>query len=158
SQGPLFSFALPDNQTRRFAKLRTPSFDTPVIATAGNAQVHILESANGSLRADDVSSVAAEDIRDPADTLAVCSPGPQFIVPDSNVQGFAGQWNQSVIVYDVDGTRLGSVADDFENPWLLAEGDFVGGAERELAIAERRLEGASPQTNNPGRLRFFRRA
>lgn len=80
----------------------------------------------------------------------------RIIVPDSNEAKMSGERDQLVDVYAPDGERVARFGTNFENPWLLAEGDFLGGNEREIVVAERRVDLSSANTTQPGRLRFFR--
>lgn len=95
--------------------------------------------------------------------------GPRVLVADSDyadttMDGPADQLVRVLGVTMVDDSwdlqpdpALTPVADDFQNPYAIAVGDFIGDGAREVAIAERFVEGVDmfEGTTLPGRVRFF---
>jgi len=135
----------------------------PDLFVSGATAVHLVPNVGGTLVAEEARSVSGE-FYEPWDTLVVgTGAGARILVPESDDQSTMGAMNQVVHVLRVDdsapvrGTPLGS---DFQNPWAVAEGDFLGGNELEIAVVERRLnqppDVAMEGTTDPGRLRFFR--
>lgn len=153
---PLVTLPLGDAGVQNMTVIETPAFDGPVLLGTGSAGLHLLPNVDGALAIDDAMVFPTPDAILPNDTLAVCAGGPLVLVPDSDENTMMGERNQSVFIYTLDGHLEGTLADDFENPWAFAQGDFLGGDDIEIAVAERRVNMSSHGTDNPGRVRFFR--
>jgi FG-GAP repeat len=135
----------------------------PELVASASSRAVLVPNVDGALVAGGASSVGGE-FAQPWDTLVVgAGASARILVPESNNQSVMGAENQDIVVLRiaddalVEATRLGT---HFQNPWALAEGDFLGGDELEIAVAERRLN-LSPDdflngTTAAGRLRFFR--
>ncbi|HWB78050.1 MAG TPA: hypothetical protein VG755_23960 [Nannocystaceae bacterium] len=156
SMSPVAELPLGDALVQNLTTIETPDFDGPVLLGAGASGLHLIPNVDGVLAIDDAMTFETPDAMLPNDTLAVCASGPLVLVPDSDENTMMGERNQAVFMYTLEGRLQGTLADDFENPWAFAQGDFLGGDEIEIAVAERRVNMTSHATDNTGRVRFFR--
>ena len=138
-----------------------------LLIAAGNMgdRVMLLGNVDGELALiDDLPGVAGPSPWE-IEVIATAD-GPRVLVADSDyadtTMGPAA--DQLVRVLEVDDNSdlqsdpaLTPVADDFQNPYAIAYGNFVGDEVPEVAIAERFVEGidAFEGTTLPGRVRLF---
>ncbi|MBC8066818.1 MAG: hypothetical protein IAG13_00670 [Deltaproteobacteria bacterium] len=132
----------------------------PELIVSGSSQVHIVPNDGGDLDGEATRSVSGS-FAQPWDTFVV-GEGPEIriLVPEADNTATMGVENQLVNMLRV--AELAPVAtaelgSDFQNPWAIAEGDFLGDEALEIVVAERRLNLPDIQngTTEPGRLRFF---
>lgn len=131
------------------------------VIVAASSGIYLLVNDKGTLG---TPVFQAAPLYEPWDVLVVGKkPDARILAPESNDQSFGGAMSQAVRVMHVANGALVPEAPldtQFQNPWGLAAGDFLGGDEIEVAVIERRLDGASEMTEEgtttPGRVRFFR--
>lgn len=137
--------------------------DLPELVVSTSSAIELVPNVGGALGAGEVFQIAG-DFDEPWDTLVVGErDDPRILVPESDDASVMGVANQVVSSFRVQGTTLvaaPALGTTFQNPWALAEGDFLGGDELEIVVAERRLnqpvnDDVEPTTER-GRLRFFR--
>jgi hypothetical protein len=149
---PLISFTAAD-------VLGADSF--PELIVSSSSTVYLVPNDEGILL-DDAAGELSGMFFEPRDTLVVGEGADlRVLVTESDNTSIAGDANQDVhALRVVDGALVaGSLATDFRNPWALAQGDFLGDDGLEIVVAERRLDGSTPDvdgTSTTGRLRFFR--
>lgn len=142
--------------------------DFPDLIVSASTAIQVVPSRDGELQEDEIFFFADADVDEPWDTLVVgAGTNRRILVPESNDNAI-GQANQDVrsfrIDTDIDGLKqlydAGKLGTNFQNPWALAEGDFLGGDELEIVVAERMLtqpiDDELEPTTEFGRLRFFR--
>jgi hypothetical protein len=142
--------------------------DFPDLIVSASTAIQVVPNVDGELQADEIFWFPDADVDEPWDTLVVGAGTDQrILVPESNDNAI-GQPNQDVrsfrIGTNIDGMdqlyNADALGTDFQNPWALAEGDFLGGDELEIVVAERMLnltpEDELEPTTAFGRLRFFR--
>jgi hypothetical protein len=135
----------------------------PELVVSGEASVHVVPNMGGMFDVGDRRSASGE-FEQPWDTLVVgTGTSARIVVPESNPQSTMGIANQDVGLLRLSGDDLVAgdpLGTEFQNPYALAQGDFLGGDEIEIVVAERRLNLSADEflngTTDPGRLRFFR--
>lgn len=138
--------------------------NVPDLIVSTSTAIQVVPSVDGELQEDEIFLFPDADVDEPWDTLLVgTGSNRRILVPESDDNAVIGEANQAVRSFRIDGTSISKAGDlgtDFQNPWALAEGDFLGGDELEIVVAERRLNQPIDDEVEPttafGRLRFFR--
>lgn len=126
------------------------------IVVAGTGSLELVPNSGNALATTTMPRSAAELIT-PRDLFVVgTGASARVVVPDSDESKMMGERNQGVYVFDRGGDPGVAIATDFESPWAIAQGDFLGGDELEIAVLERRVDQSSAGTTKAGQVRFFR--
>lgn len=139
----------------------------PDLVVSGSDQVSLVRNVDGKFSQQGIATVGmADEFYEPWDTLVVrVGAEHRIVVPASDDRKHDGQRDMLVHLLTIAGTldtptivkaMPPALQSDFRNPWSVAEGDFDGDGEREVAVAERNLNGESEYSSEPGRVRFFR--
>jgi len=143
------------------ADLVGDSISDLVVSTS--TAIQVVPNVEGELMDDELFQIGGA-FDEPWDTLLVgAGADRRILVPQSDDTSVMGAANQVVSSFRIEGTTLVEatpLGTDFQNPWALAEGDFLGDGELEIVVAERRLNQPVDDEIEPttalGRLRFFR--
>ncbi|MBK8236159.1 MAG: hypothetical protein IPK74_11415 [Deltaproteobacteria bacterium] len=135
----------------------------PELLLAGSSALYVVPNIAGSFQEGDVRKRSGSFYK-PWDMLVVGGAVTRVLLPESDDMSFSGALTQQVQVVRIDGGDLTldePLATDLQNPWAIAQGDFFGDDELEVAVVERRLDSPGDVnytdiTNSPGRLRFYR--
>lgn len=135
----------------------------PELLLAGSSALHVVPNIGGTFQEGDVRKRSGSFYK-PWDLLVVGGAVTRVLLPESDDMSFSGALTQQVQVVRIDGGDLTldePLATDLQNPWAIAQGDFFGDDELEVAVVERRLDSPGDAnytdiTGSPGRLRFYR--
>ncbi|MBL8944132.1 MAG: VCBS repeat-containing protein [Myxococcales bacterium] len=137
--------------------------DLPELLVSTSTAIELVPNVGGAPSLLDVFQIEG-DFDEPWDTIVVgAGADRRILVPESDDASVMDVANQVVSSFRIEGSTLAvapPLGTTFQNPWALAEGDFLGDDELEIVVAERRLNLPSDDdlepTTRPGRLRFFR--